>query len=182
MNIGLVVGHNYQKQGAKNYKEESEYCFNCSIAERVKANLYYSGIQCHVFKKDTAPSILSADIKYIKPTFLIELHFNAFCEETFGSEILILDRAKDRGNLIYLAKKLLRYHNDIFGIEERGIKYLMEGDRGFRNLEFYDNCEVPLSMIFEPCFANFRNEQTERFFNRESIYISMLSCYLASLV
>lgn len=182
MNVGIVVGHNYQKQGAINFKGESEYCFNCSIAERVKANLSQSNIQCHVFKKDTAPSILGADIKYIKPEFLLELHFNSFHEEVFGSEVLILDRAKDRGNLIYLAKKLTRLHSDIFYIEDRGLKYLKEGDRGFRNLEFYDNCGVPLSMIFEPCFGNFRNEETERFFMRESIYISMLSCYLSALL
>lgn len=164
--LALVVGHNKEDQGAYNYLNETEYVFNSYIAHRV--NMYF-GDEVQMFLKDDEWK--EALAKY-SPQFLIELHFNAFSKKAYGCEGLTIKTSE-------AWDKLLENFSKEFNIKNRGLKELTQcTDRGWKNLVQY-RCPA---IIFEPCFANFKTEDSEKIIENPEKYIQFLKQEILAII
>jgi len=159
--IGIIVGHTSDKKGAVSYSGVSEYDYNIEVAKQV-TNIINSQTNheasWHTRNKGYKPI---SDFYRENNVFLsIELHFNSYNKQAYGMEMLVLE-----GNSFDLAdniiSKLARYYN----IKERangGVKDLSRTQRGAWCLSSVDHAKH--KMLIEPCFANFKTKDSEKFF------------------
>lgn len=188
-NVALIVGHyvNGPDRGAVNYKGEPESSYNERIARKVKAMLTVKGQKCEIYTRDqyrTFAHISEAMIKF-KADISIELHFNSFSKAAFGCECLALETD---GASIRFADLITDKLSEIMGISERhllanqvdGVLKIAKGGRGFNNLDIVKrattqrlNAPIPVVLI-EPCFANIRTKESEKFFESEDLYVQSI--------
>lgn len=161
----ILIGHTPDRKGAKNFKGEHEYDFNYRIAIKV---FNYLDEQISVISKiDNWKEVLDE----LKPTVIIELHFNYFGGDASGCEALILkgDTPKD-------INELLEEISDEFTLRNRGVKPLAEGDRGYQNLvTMRKYCRHVF--ILEPCFQG-----DKEIFEDEENYALLLAHYLEKYI
>lgn len=187
-NVALIVGHTKKSQGATAYNGESEYVFNTKVAKRVSKNLNEFGINCKIFYRDKAGIYGAAhDIKdHFEADLSLELHFNAFKKVAFGTECLITDnggRYQDKTKCIEFADILTDRFSEIYNMRERhddGVKVVTKGDRGEYNLRTVHRvAKVPIALLFEPCFMNIKNKESEQIVEQPVLYSYNLAKIIA---
>jgi N-acetylmuramoyl-L-alanine amidase len=180
--VALLIGHtiNGKDRGAVSYKGETESHYNFKVAEKVKevVESKYNNIDVYILTKDGHNlSSFSKKVCSLYPDLSIEMHFNSFPKEAFGCEALC--EKKDYVSKTY-ASIFTHIISSKMGIKKRhidGVMELSEGDRGFRNLNTINKLKKNIFpvMIIEPCFANFKNSETEKFFEDITEYCN---CYI----
>lgn len=171
--VAIIVGHSPKKPGAKNYLGETEYSFNERIAKKLHLRLSDCDVQSKIFlRKDRmfvdARDELSRHVINYHPYVSIELHFNSFKEEIKGAEVLM-----HVGNNRILGDRFLTNFERLH-LTNRGVKLVYAGDRGYKNLKFI-SAAVSNTYIIEPCFANFRNDESKNIIEDEHIYVTLLA-------
>lgn len=199
--IALIVGHNSKRQGAVNYKQESEFSFNSRIAKKVKEimNEKYPNKTVKIFKRPEG--YYSASIRQVgknvgkwRAKISLELHFNASKTEAYGCEILVIEQSDNLEEKIKIADKITDDLAKEFGLKERhtykykdglsygdGVKILKPRDRGALNLKYAEEYGVKHSMLIEPCFANIETEESRAIFENEDKYAEFLADQLAKI-
>jgi len=178
--FALVVGHNSINQGANNYLGESEYSFNCRIAEAVARNLALQGVRCIVFKhnplyfrynsqqwKDVADRVSKAGIAHA-----IMLHFNSFYTPVSRTEALCIHTQDN----VEMARIFLDNMEGAFFFETKEVKIDIEDkdiDRGEIESSYF-NAQGISSIVAEPVFGNFETENSRLFFHNENLYCKVL--------
>lgn len=121
--LGLVVGHTKAAPGAvmaAPYRV-SEYVYNSEIAALCKARAP-KNVQVEIFTRDVGGIVGAYNkAKAAKCDCIIELHFNAFNKEAFGTETLVSNEGADKqfGQIVH--DEILK----VFGRTKNG-----KGDRG----------------------------------------------------
>lgn len=167
----LVVGHTKASPGAQacfNLGFANEYEFNSVLAEEIKK----------LENKELKVEIIYRDNKTIAQTYkqlekmknlssVLELHFNAFNSIASGSLCLISNMALYNSRVLkswenkdfeLLAHRLSFEFADLLKIENRFVKILRKGDRGFHNVnqiitnEALEVCPPPI--LIEPFFGD----------------------------
>lgn len=155
--FAIVVGHTQKRPGAKGVAplNKSEYQYNSELAQVIYRLAREDGIDAKVFTRDKiglrgAYKQVNSWITEDDIGCCVELHFNAFNGKAKGTETLFDTDPQD-------SIELSRFvHNEIIdvlgrkGKEDRGLKKVIDGDRGGYNLKL---CEVP-GCIIEPFFGD----------------------------
>ena len=172
--IALIVGHELKgrKKGAKNYLGEYESEYNNRVALKVQESFE----ECRLFYRDgKTRKQTGKEVQDYNPDLSIELHFNAFHKPAFGCEVLALE-----DDLISqtFAKKLATVISDNMDIRLRhgsGLLKIGRLGRGYSNLKHAKSDHKPYPVVLvEPCFANIRTKESEKFFEDPSDYIRCL--------
>lgn len=183
--VAIIVGHNKSAQGATNYLGESEYAFNSRIARKVCERLAGLGVNAAVIFRPTGGysyqcSEVAKQVKMLKSTFAIELHFNDASASAKGCEVLIRETASPSDN--HFADHLTDLLDSRLGINQRGddgVKTIYSGHNGYGMLEALGKVGA-ISCIVEPCFAKNR-AQSKAVFENEDAYVSTLVTALEDL-
>lgn len=176
MKVALVVGHNKNSMGAKNYLGEYEYQFNHRIAKKVRLKMLDKGNDVAIIKR--TPSNYNTEIEQIKydlsrigAKVSLHLHFNSYSGKAKGCEALVC-----AGHGEDIADKFTDILNERFGFKERGmdgVKRLEHGHRGYK-MCLALNITGITSVILEPTFANFRNNESKIIFESEDKYVDVI--------
>lgn len=168
--IAILIGHSKENQGARSFLGLSEFEFNSLIAEKVQR--VFSTTQLRTFEKE---GNFVKEVQSYAPDLLIELHFNAFSQPILGCEALSLyGNRKAHAEIL----SFLQLFNLRFGIEPREVKFLKSGnDRGYQNLKPFKNLNC---FIFEPCFGNFKTEDSLKIIGNPDAYAKFLIEYCNS--
>jgi len=132
MKLELIIPHNFKKQGAST--PEAPLGYDQSITEYTYAQ------QELLFSH----SMTTQECQ-------IELHKNAFNNESRGAMILVLKGDLDSG---LTAKKIVDAFCLKFHRRNRGVKLLEEGDRGYRNLKTMKDKGAKCAMLSELFFID----------------------------
>ena len=176
--IAILVGHNTEDQGAENYKKESEYSFNSRIAEQLLPRIESHAVilKRPPVKSYTANCIhIQEVVKELKVPLVVALHFNAYNRSVLGSEALLITTASELDDK--LGDKVTDLLNEKLGFKERGqdgVKLLSAGTRAYKMHEYVKSAGGVLVTI-EPCFANFRNSESQQIFENEDRYVEILA-------
>lgn len=189
-NIAIIVGHTKESQGAETYNGESEYIFNTRVAEIVSKRLNsVKSLEAKIFFRDNgglygAANEIKEHFKTVDMTF--ELHFNAFKKVAFGTECLIAEnggRYQDYKKCFELADILTDRFSEIYNMRERhddGVKAVEKGDRGEYNLRIMHRItKTPVALLFEPCFMNIKNRESEQIVENERAYALNVASIIA---
>lgn len=189
INVAIIVGHTKIKQGATAYNGESEYIFNSKAAYIIVERLKLYGINAKVFFRDDGGLYGCAhDIKEHFETvdLTFELHFNAYKKVAFGTECLIADkgeRHQDKRKCHEFADILTDRFSEIYRMRERhddGVKTVEKGDRGEYNLRIMHKVtKAPVALLFEPCFMNIKNRESEQIIERPGDYAANVADIIA---
>ena len=142
--VAIIVGHSRLADGAVAFDGTTEYNYNSNVAKKLTELL---GDKIVVFTKDYMgySRILELCQEYHIGTS-IELHFNAANKSAQGCECLVMSYTK-----LDIPRQLLSKISMQYGMNNRGIKVLDSGIRGYNNLRSM----MPLnSMIIEPFFGD----------------------------
>lgn len=157
MKLAIIIGHELKSKGAKGVYPISgyEYDFNSEIAQLIFHSAMDRALPIRIFKRDGLG--ISGVYKQVQDwaggnseAVAIELHCNAFNGKVRGTETLF---DKDPDDSIEFAREI---HQSICTAlnrknkEDRGIKLIEKGDRGYINLNL---CKIP-SAIVEPFFID----------------------------
>jgi len=159
--IGIIVGHTQNAKGAVSYSGVSEYDYNIEVAKQV-TNIINSQTS-HEASFHTRNNGYNAINNFYKDknVFLsLELHFNSYSKPAYGMEMLVLE-----GNSFDLADNIISRLAKYYNIKERansGVKDLSRAQRGAWCLSSVDHAKH--KMLIEPCFANFKTSDSEKFF------------------
>jgi len=138
--ITFIIGHDKYNQGATSKYGDTEYAYWSEVLApfRRRKNIYVltrnNGGKIGAHEK--AAEILS-DI-------VLEMHFNAFDKKVCGSQVLY-----GLNNNFELATIVNQVAVDVFMNKDRGIKKVVNGDRGFINLKGRKN-----TVLCEPFFGD----------------------------
>lgn len=182
--LGIVVGHNSGSKGAINYKGEQEWDFNKRIAmymhNILKDHGYMSAILYRPINESYKSQCKSVvrDASDIGITKAMCLHFNAAGKGAMGCEVLVTDTANIEVKMV--ADNITDDLNEKLGIRERGKdgrKDLSRSHNGYWMLKYleYDGVDA---IIPEPCFANYRTDESEAIFEtteNEKRYAAILA-------
>jgi|SaaInlLV_10m_DNA_2_1039722.scaffolds.fasta_scaffold01930_13 N-acetylmuramoyl-L-alanine amidase len=182
--VALGRGHTQKKQGADNYKGESEWEYYGRIIPKVKRQIHtlapgkfvtlqidraatvgYS-TQC----RDSArkAELWNADI-------VVLCHFNSAGRNARGVENLIIDTSDHLDNK--LAKIFSDFLNEELGIKERGkdgVKVIKSRHNGYGMLNAMRKKSIP-SVLIEPCFAKYENEESRAIFEDDERFADILA-------
>ena len=187
--IAIIIGH-YVKgkdKGAVNYKGEPESLYNLRIAQKLKTSLASHNIEVKIFTRDEYVTFarIAEGIRIFGAKLSIELHFNSFAKAALGCECLAL--AGDQTSILF-SDLLTDKISDIMKVSERhdlgktdGVLIIAKGGRGFNNLNIVKkvNKLIPVVLI-EPCFANLRTKESEKFFESEYLYVQSIETAVLS--
>jgi hypothetical protein len=180
--IGLVVGHNERAQGANNYLGESEWRFNSRIAKKVQNRLNEIGIRSVIvfrpksggYKHECAS--VARELKGKLATHAVLMHFNsAGVESARGVEVLISPTASPADDRF--ADIFSDMLNESYGFRERGDdgkKVVGPRHNGSGMLQACLNKGV-IACLIEPCFADYRTEESKIIFENEDAYVNVLT-------
>jgi len=177
--IALVRGHNSKGQGAVNYLDESEWVFSGRILKKVQTKLWLENYQSLVIDRPPVKSYYS-QTKYVARTaadsgctHAILSHFNAAGRKARGCETLATRMC---------SKSMLEFA-DIFtdkleniGINQRGqdgVKIISKDHSGYGMLNQLELRNID-SVLIEPCFATYKNSQSEAIFENEDRYVDII--------
>lgn len=193
--IAIIVGHTKKSKGAVNYKGESEYDFNKRIAKEIKDYLdNFSKKTTGIFLRDgIGRSGVAQAVAAWNADLSIELHFNSFETMAYGCEILVWNRSRNFTDTVIMADEMTDDLARAFNLRERnsfktedgiirdGVLILTDKDRGSYNLRAMEDAGVKYSMLIEPCFANYKNTESEAIFENEKKYAETIAEYLTGL-
>ena len=171
--LGIIVGHEKKAPGAyvaapiRSY----EYFVNKDIAGHIKAVSESRGLKCEVILRDGI-NIAGAYAKAVSLgcDCVIELHFNAFNQQAFGTETLCTKSSDDRAFASIVQKHLVKLFGRV-GISNRGIKALSLSDRGGFSVHSFP---VGANCLVEPFFSDNPKEV--------ELYLSVKDKYPEALV
>lgn len=155
MRLAIVVGHDMKAKGATSVSplNVQEYDYNVDLAEYMYRVAMAKGITTRVFTRNKG-GLRGAyeDVRKWSDenTVCLELHFNSFNGKVQGSETLF---DKDPLDSIELAREVHKAVCEVFqrkNKQDRGIKLIDNGERGYLNLNL---CKIP-SCIVEPFFGD----------------------------
>lgn len=180
--IGLVVGHNERRQGANNYLGESEWIFNSRIAKKVQARLNELNIRSViVYRPKTGGykhecSSVAEELKGKLATHAVMLHFNAAgVRAARGVEVLVAKtHTKEDDEFADLFSDIL---NEEYGFRERGndgVKTINSSHNGSGMLYKVSGKGIVCALV-EPCFADYRTEESKLIFEQEDKYVLVLT-------
>jgi hypothetical protein len=178
--IALIVGHTDKAQGAVAYTGESEYKYNTCVASLTQVKIEHAyDARVTVFTRDAGYDFINNCLKDDPAYLSLELHFNSFKKPAFGIEILHLSDQPGFG----IADTMTDILAQLYGMNERGndgVKDLTRYERGAYCLRSVEHAENKL--LIEPCFANFRTNQSEQFFEEGCLatYAQRLASALAT--
>jgi N-acetylmuramoyl-L-alanine amidase len=173
--LAIVVGHNRQRSGAKNYLGESEYDFNLRVAQKVFALLSEKGISLKLIQKSESSSYLKetrdliSQLKDLEIELVLELHFNYFSKPILGCEAIVNNLHHAEGLATDILDKLAQR-----GFRKRGVRLSLPGERGNISLLGLEK-EGIAGIILEPCFGNFKTPESEFIFEREDSYCDLIA-------
>lgn len=161
----LVVGHSSTSKGAINFKYKiNEFDVNKSLANKIQKNikLNKNEILKLVFRKNY--STLPVELNLMYPSFIVEMHMNAFNGIAGGTEVLYYYTSK-RG------KQIAQVFQDSFvknlRLNNRGIKPKNLSDRGGYLLHHtWEPC-----IITEPLFID-NNKEADIIINNEDLLVN----------
>lgn len=152
LKLALVVGHEARAKGAKAVSGIHEYDFFRMVASQVKDRLKDSHVDVEEFLRDgrgirgtiRAAKQWGADV-------CIELHYNSFNKTAAGSEALVVEKNN----------KLAKDCNDEWckqqGINNRGLKIVMQGQNGFASVDEIKNSGMR-GFLWEPFFGDNKDD------------------------
>lgn len=180
--IGLVVGHNERAQGANNYLGESEWVFNSRIAKKVQERLNELNIRSVIVFRPKSGGYswectsVARELKGKLATHAVLMHFNsAGVKSARGVETLILPTASPADNRF--ADIFSDILNEEYGFVERGddgVKTIGSRHNGSGMLQACLNKGI-ISALIEPCFADYRTEESKIIFEQEDKYVLVLA-------
>lgn len=181
MKAAIIIGHDVKSQGATTYNKITEYEFNSYIAETVQRLHNFKlthGIQqfmaLHVFNRNLGWQSVINQLKANDISLSIELHLNSFSKAAFGTETLHLDDDLPSQDLAkFLSFRIAKHFNTKLR-GESGALALVDGGRGFFNLMNVKNAGVKYAVLVEPCFVNFRTDESITFINNPLEYANIL--------
>lgn len=163
MKLAIVIGHEKKSPGsyAAAPLRLSEYDYNTEVAQLMYRFAMERGIQTKIFTRDNVGikgvyklvNDWAAATIYSK-TVCIELHFNAANEKAKGTETLF---DMDPTECIEFAREVHESVCLVFnrkGKENRGLKKLGSGDRGYMNV---GECKI-VSCLVEPAFGDNKDD------------------------
>lgn len=153
--LAICVGHSrYNDMGAVACDEETnEWTYNLQVAKSIKEELDDAGVPSVIVHEYTGNNYsesmknLSVELKELKVTSAIELHFNAATPAAHGSEMLYWHKSKKSEKL---AQCLQDQVVETFGVKDRGVKPKTAKSRGAR---FLKETHCP-AVITEPFFGS----------------------------
>ena len=185
--VALIVGHTKFHSGANSYNGYDEWSYNKRVAEIVKMLIDEDGIpiKVKIFHRPileenyrSAMKVIAKSVSIFKADFSLELHFNSIGHErnAYGCEILINHDANNFDKSVkmadYWTDKLAEHYN----LKERGryeykdntfgdgVKVLNVGERGYWNMAYLNDYNIPVSLLIEPTFAGTKTKESEQFF------------------
>jgi hypothetical protein len=188
MRLALIVGHTEAKQGANAIHpiSRSEYTLWSELAIEMWREAREMDIECQVFKKDglSNEAVASAVNAYAenRRCLAVELHFNSFADQAAkGCETLYIsgnEASKSWANTLQKNQiKALTEPNPLYSEfrkdatnpfkkpKDRGLKALVDGDRGYGNLV---HVKPPVALV-EGFFGSNRDD-CERFWRCKAKY------------
>jgi N-acetylmuramoyl-L-alanine amidase len=153
--VALVPGHEPKDEGAYSETLKSgEWSWNLDLVKKIKAELVKLGYDVFICDNSVSVADVANQVNNFDADLSIEFHFNAANGTAKGNETLYTDRNKYSKELAEAVQKAVF---GVFQTSDRGLKYLVEGDRGFWNL---DLIEAPCCLV-EPFFGDNVNDATK---------------------
>lgn len=177
--FAIIVGHSEEDEGATTYKRGlQEYGFNKPVAINLCSGLCDFGYEAKVFfRNGKTMRQVSREVNAWGANVTIELHLNSYSKKAYGCEVLAELYDKDAVALgDFVSDELQR----VYGIKQRdgnGVKEVKKKDRGFYNLDVFNNTKFT-SILIEPCFANFKTHESEKIIEYPMKYASTLAVAL----
>ena len=150
--VGLIVGHTKRAGGAYSDRARlNEYDFHSVVIPRMKI-LWDAYIKSHIITRDNrgiegASNVANA----MGCDCTIEFHFNCYNGSASGREALVIDGHENSKLLAnYILSEMGKkrpYQNN------RGVKEMSRGNRGFYNLE-QCNHGTPINVLLESFFGD----------------------------
>lgn len=184
--LAIIVGHSKNKQGSSSYKGVSEYVFNSKIASMMTDLLkeYSDEVEWRIFYRDDVGIYGVAELVYEWKRdcdLTLELHFNSFKKPARGCEVLVNENASNIERCIFYADIITDELAKEYGIIQRnvtadhdGIRFVGEGDRGYKNLSVMQEATAKCSLLIEPCFANFETLEAKLIIDNPNRYAEFL--------
>lgn len=169
----FIIGHEVRgpKKGMTLYTGEKESEYNFRISPIISQVLNNNRIDTRVLVKDgLSHSDIQDKVKEYLPDIVIELHLNSFTGKAYGCECLALG---DDNKSIFFADLLSDTISSNFNIKQRaedGVLKISSGGRGYRNLKIINEALSCPVVIVEPCFANEKTDESERFLSNPKLY------------
>ncbi len=188
--VAIIVGHHEKAQGAVNYLGETEWAFNKRIAQKV-VNICKDKHSVKAFVVLRPPGSYSYQCKAVAQEcerlgieYALELHFNSAMGSTGrGCEALSLYSAGP----IMAPYRLADWVTDVLktqlGLSERfedGVLRVNEKHNGYGMLKALEAVAVVASIV-EPCFAQYRHDESEQVFAHEDKYAECLAFCVGEL-
>lgn len=152
--LAIVVGHTANRPGAVAGPpiDQQEYTWNCDLAEMIKVAAADEGLDTKICLRDgVGITGAYAAAEAFQPRAIIELHFNSFSNPAArGTETLYASVHPASEHLASLVQERMLVALGP-GQQNRGIKLIAEGGRGYRNLSAVDS--IP-SVLVEPFFGS----------------------------
>ena len=172
MKFAIGVGHNSEAKGMLAYNKEREYDFNIEVAQALKFKygipyfLRNPGIGYEHQIDNLIVQLADADIEVF-----MELHLNSSMPNAQGAELLLNYKqdVPEKARMQDFVHEYCRRANE----RSRGIKNVRENDRGFYLLNEAKKMKM-LAYIWEPCFANWKNDGSIFVIEKKMQYIDAI--------
>ena len=172
MKFAIIVGHNSESKGMLTYTKEREFDFNLEVAQALKFKYnipYYlrkPGAGYNHQIDDLVVRLADDDIEVV-----MELHLNSSMPNAQGAELLINYKqdVPEKERMQYLVDEYCKQANE----RPRGIKNVRENDRGYYLLDECRKMKM-LAYIWEPCFANWKNDGSIFVIEKKMRYIDTI--------
>ncbi len=189
--IAVVPGHSILNQNFTLYTGETEWSFGYRFCEYAESYMHenFANLEVRIFFRDgslpykAAMKKLAKEIAAWGADVVVEHHMNAYEKVARGCEALvhyqrpvtaiILDRltdnfSKEFGILERKNWKIDNQHTD-------GILRTSKGQAGYWNLHYYRKYGIEHAFIWEPCFANFKHEDSTAVLADDARYFTFMS-------
>jgi len=177
--VALVVGHNSYAQGADNYLKESEFTFNSRIARKAKLKLTAKAIPCVILTRgrgsysSQSREVADACRKH-NAKLSVHMHFNSASSAARGVETLILNTSSTLDNAFAdVFSTLLNERYAFYKRGDKGSKTISSGHNGYGMMSKVRR-EGTIPVLIEPCFAHYKNPESELVFEQEDKYVDVL--------
>lgn len=154
----IIIGHTRMEPGAQAVAplSLSEYDFNTSLSQRLSVALQESFLTTIYFRDHVGIKGCYGAVKEAGNDVVMELHFNS-CDDSKAAGSETLCTIKD-WNFAQIIQENMCFALNRLGKEDRGVKTLVDNDRGHYNLmQVFDELEVP-AVIIEPFFGSNEKE------------------------
>lgn len=154
--LGVVIGHDMIKQGARMPKEVggyTEYAFNQDVAKEMHAYIKrkYPMVEMKTILRDDIG--IAGAYKIARESLcdcVIELHFNAFDGKALGTSTLCTPDMSDLAFAKTVHQAMCKLFNRM-GREDRGVKAISKATRGGANVHGFPG---GVNCLVEPVFGD----------------------------